>query len=1380
MSTLEDSIRWRTRPIKAIRAGLVVLVVVIALLWQAAPASAESFPGEPFNGLQVFYSVSGASLGSPVDEPGFTWQRTLTGTLQGGRLEVSGNVIASWGYGAGVQVDVSVDGQSDTFGASWTKEGEGDAWNQPFTVGVDIPDGAQSGSFSVSLTGDYNAGSRGVVVQGTFTGAGAGEGTGSAGGDSPADGSSDGAAGGSAVSGEDGGGASPWRTVTGGLAAIAAAAAAIAGAAAKAAAAEGRELDPNKPVGYVFHLSRRKLQISGRQSAPLEATVYKVMPDGSALPAEDAVITAQPPPGVALQPGNATTQLDTLAWQTGAVQPGAQLLLTATAAQGGTSAAVEVTVEEEAKLEVGFEPADKRVLAANGSDAVTVVGTVELAAEYLADPSVDVGAVRQSIDFSAESEWIDMSVAVDWPGVARAVRVQASQPDPTHRVQPPESVSISVTATVGQQQLRKTVAIPLARLPEIEAAPDTFTFSAQSGETAESRVWVENGGEGVEWSFDHAWRDESSALAQVSSEKTGPTSCTLTLTESAGDALDPSRPESSATLRVVASADGYEDLERYIKVIVAQEGLFVDPIGRHPEDGLYRVAADGSAKITEIDFRVYVRDPASGRVAADLGLAATVDLAPEGREGSPGRAMLENGAVRWEPGGTRQLNDPAAIVKLMSPRKLPTGGKVLPAGLRASIPSQSDEKFSALVSLGLLGVDTEPYSAEWRTELERCRRVIDEYVPQEHRDRLHKLLDERAKTFGAEGLYEMRHKLWSFAHDQLVKEAHEYLDQAWWYEQTEAVLDWVSWCGDIAFGVATGSLVGSAAVVGLGLLKPMLVSAVECWIYNRPLEEWAWQQVGILGSVVEGAATDVDLIKMLGARAPLAWAGFLAYYFAKELYNDPEVSVANAMRNVARMVRDEALVIFLRRVTGVKPGVHPGAAADGPSGPRKPGAAAADTPAGPRKLGTQADTPAGPRKPGTPADTPGGPAKPKTGPGTSAEPPASTRPHPEGDGAAAKPDSGAKPDPDATTGPGKPKPEPADPHGKKPDAPEKKPDRPKPDGPEKKPDTPEKKPDAPPDHAPSGGADARRRGRETATKVRESIRTEGGKKKIPPELVAEIMRDPDAAREMRKVDPKAYKAYDDTRQGMRREHDAKLTEAVKSRPEFKDKKIKVLTVGTEGGIDRDFRVVMEVPDPRNPGKTMDIEIPKEKWAGDSHKIFAEQTGGPSDPAGSAQWADRHQQLATDGYHGEAAVDMADQAWHTNPDGSRTRVQVTPQVEMVKNGQGTLRDPDGLGKTYETKVAESSKHGKLDGYTQAKKACDTLDKVREGYNMQGYDLPDLDPKLKQGMNIVELTAKGDLTPAEADRMLAQNNLGSLEQFMGKVSTQFASLKWAKAR
>lgn len=481
----------------------------------------------------------------------------------------------------------------------------------------------------------------------------------------------------------------------------------------------------------------------------------------------------------------------------------------------------------------------------------------------------------------------------------------------------PGVLTVTATAPGGGT----TATVQLDPTPQIDARPDVVELVAGSGSAAEVTLWVDPPAAGA-WTFTAHWRDETgpSIATFTEPEQTAPAMAVVRITEAA----PPGRGEQSTverTLVAVAEQRGFEAVERYIKVLVSSEGLFVTPIGRD-RDGTFHLAADGSGRPTDVEVRVLVLSP-SGEVAFDAGLAESVRFRPDpDTSASPGTAAWGHAPVSAESLGARSQTHPVAVHRFTCPRVVPTGKRSLPVRLIASVPGRDDaEAFSVVVPFSLVGVDTEPFSAAWNTELERCRHVIDTFVPEADRPRLHAMVDRRARTFGAEGLYVLRHQLWSFAETEVTREAHDHLDRAWWYQQVEDTLDWVSWCGDIALGVATGSLVGTGAAVAVGMLKPTLVSAVTVWVNDGSLEDWAFGQVDIFGAALEGAATDVDLWAKLMGGTPQAqagaWAAYLAYSFARNLSRGQ--SVVEAMENVCRDVRDQALISFLRRFAGTSP-----------------------------------------------------------------------------------------------------------------------------------------------------------------------------------------------------------------------------------------------------------------------------------------------------------------------------------------------------------------------------------------------------------------------------------------------------------------------------
>jgi len=164
------SVKVLSKPSLLIIFVLIILSLVFPFsLLLPAPAKAEggTFPASPFNGMQITYSISGATVTDTKDTGGFTTSRALKGTLGTGQLTISGSAKMGNGYDADVTATVSCGGKTDKFTTN-IKSGFPDFNEESFNISVPIPKGATSGSFSINMTGHYNAGNRGLVVNGTF------------------------------------------------------------------------------------------------------------------------------------------------------------------------------------------------------------------------------------------------------------------------------------------------------------------------------------------------------------------------------------------------------------------------------------------------------------------------------------------------------------------------------------------------------------------------------------------------------------------------------------------------------------------------------------------------------------------------------------------------------------------------------------------------------------------------------------------------------------------------------------------------------------------------------------------------------------------------------------------------------------------------------------------------------------------------------------------------------------------------------------------------------------------------------------------------------------------------------------------------------------
>lgn len=126
-----------------------------------------TYPAAPFNGMQIDYQVTGPASATATDVEDFTTSRTYSGELGSSVFRVQGTARMGNGYYADLTVTVDVDGTTDSDSAR-IESGFPDFNEYQFDVSVPIPADASTGSFSINMVGSYNAGTRGLIVSGTF------------------------------------------------------------------------------------------------------------------------------------------------------------------------------------------------------------------------------------------------------------------------------------------------------------------------------------------------------------------------------------------------------------------------------------------------------------------------------------------------------------------------------------------------------------------------------------------------------------------------------------------------------------------------------------------------------------------------------------------------------------------------------------------------------------------------------------------------------------------------------------------------------------------------------------------------------------------------------------------------------------------------------------------------------------------------------------------------------------------------------------------------------------------------------------------------------------------------------------------------------------
>jgi hypothetical protein len=278
--------------------------------------------------------------------------------------------------------------------------------------------------------------------------------------------------------------------------------------------------------------------------------------------------------------------------------------------------------------------------------------------------------------------------------------------------------------------------------------------------------------------------------------------------------------------------------------------------------------------------------------------------------------------------------------------------------------------------------------------------------------------------------------------------------------------------------------------------------------------------------------------------------------------------------------------------------------------------------------------------------------------------------------------------------------------------------------------------------------------------------------------------------------------------------DRKVIEYLKARPEYEGKRILTHDFRTPGtaavsvNTDRDVRVLVEVEPDRW------VEVPVKKWEDVYYREFAKRTGlevtAETAPETIKEHAGKYRQLPTDRFHIEAGRDYSDagtiKAFRFQ---GATKVLSTPNVVRVKRGATRLIDPEGLARMCLEKADEQYRQARasgqklkqanlsseelesyrqkqqmheIEGTVQLKKGVETLEKVRAGYQKQGYEVGELPEKFKGAIELIKTVDGTSATDIESVKTrisaLQADGIRNLHDLNQKLGGQIESLKLAK--
>lgn len=701
---------------------------------------------------------------------------------------------------------------------------------------------------------------------------------------------------------------------------------------------EDEEEQHQKPARYVLQLSQTGFSLKTGEHADLQVTVWKISSDGSRIPAPDAVVTirshsaalrAEPDRGGA----NLSCRLHL------ASQPDTDKIPVEIHAQASGSAMrsrVEVSV---ARSQASYAfittrmPPDKKELNPDGQDAMYLyVQVVNKADDH--DPEVPRlnGRIRLA-NAGGDQGWMDPGQQTFIDGW-QAIGFTARDPQP-HLAgggvppKPPHQVSLEASVNLPDGQvLRQVFDFPLRQPAILDVDNDQLTFPAPpehpSGAARPGTAqldciaFIEAPAPGERWTYTAAWEKGYPALTALEVIPRGADQAVIRL-KSPTLALKPGQGSEYSRLIIRAESPKRKAFnERLVHVTLRGEGIF---LVKGMTKGIFQVWGDPEKEKTKGEFAVYVWDEKEQTMVSDRRAAEKLifDLQEANRDDKKALNLLS--VAEFSPEYEHASGDGHGVWSFKVKNEIPGNEEVLPWTLRVRVRSfVTGRDYECDFPAGIYGAGIGPNSADWQREYDHCLVYIKRHVPEKYKPDMLRMVEERKMALGHEGLYHLRHKIHGITVNLILAEGAEgYREAEKWYTDMIEILEWAEWAGNLAFNVVASSVFGPYAPA-VSMSKSYGIQALQYVLEGKNLEDWVYDTFSLytLFKAGEGRLIDIDKIhdyfKGDGGMKSYAkaWAVFIAYHFAYNVFWEKK-SVVEALKQVAREMRDEAIIMFFQK-----------------------------------------------------------------------------------------------------------------------------------------------------------------------------------------------------------------------------------------------------------------------------------------------------------------------------------------------------------------------------------------------------------------------------------------------------------------------------------
>ena len=660
-----------------------------------------------------------------------------------------------------------------------------------------------------------------------------------------------------------------------------------------------KDEEKKEEAHYVLQLNKEHLELSINRPENLSVLVYKVTPTSQNNYPADIQINS-PDSALEITPNSGVGSINSqLLLRDSPKNQNFTIIVSAQA--DGHQFQKEVFIKTAGEKNLSLKTADnKKSLRPDTFQVLTCFACIT------DDKGKTIPDLTEKIRFEPKNDWIDLSKP-ELQDDNAIIYIGSSNPNPNRSSTPPQTVVVSVVMDdVGENEkpLRQDLEISLVDC-RLETQIEVVTIP-ETDEVSEVTFWarIESAGDEIGWSFKGEYRhgiEPTEPLTDIVIDKKNETEVNVTLR---GPLMKLGETENqiSKTLVISAYQEDEKPIERHITVIVSREGLFIKR-GVNKNNEINFIADKPFEEYLEFALNVY--DEHTNQIVVDTNALKNLEFEflNEEKEMQNLVSVLLVGIEYID----LVTNIPYGKYKFSTQADFPGFGDIHTLKFKVKAPVQNvknAESFEKIIYVNIKSYGIGSEFPDWEEAYEDCLYILNNYVPKGiPYNKLSDLLEMRKMTLGAEGLKELRNRMWKIGSDLILAEGAEgYKSEARWASAIESTLEVAEWAGDIAFSAlaafATGGL--GATVVGVG--KGGLIDALKFYFYepDKTLEDFFDMQINkfipLLMNMAKGRLLSMDNIELLVKNnKPLAWSIYICTEFLYQLYQTKSVYEAGKL-----------------------------------------------------------------------------------------------------------------------------------------------------------------------------------------------------------------------------------------------------------------------------------------------------------------------------------------------------------------------------------------------------------------------------------------------------------------------------------------------------